>query len=47
MTTYEKINISIPVGLRDRAKKVGLNISATASTAIENSIKKLEVDNDS
>jgi post-segregation antitoxin (ccd killing protein) len=47
MTEYEQVTLTFPVGLRDRAKKAGLNMSATASAAIENNVKKLEAENDS
>jgi post-segregation antitoxin (ccd killing protein) len=42
MTNYERAMITVPVGLLDRARKVGINVSATSATAIEKSIIALE-----
>jgi post-segregation antitoxin (ccd killing protein) len=42
MTEYEKTTITVPVGLLERARKVGINVSATSAAAIEKSVIALE-----
>jgi post-segregation antitoxin (ccd killing protein) len=42
MTEYERINITMPIGLAAKAKKLGLNISWEASHAVEMEIARKE-----
>ena len=42
MATTEPVTISLPIGLADRARKVGINVSATSAAAIEKSVIALE-----
>lgn len=40
--TKERTNVSLPKGLAARAHKLGINVSAVVTIAVENAVKKLE-----
>lgn len=39
---FERTSITLPVGTLDKAKKVGLNVSAYCSIAIQKAVAQLE-----
>jgi post-segregation antitoxin (ccd killing protein) len=41
----ESTNISLPNGLKERAHNAGINISAVATAAIEQRVKRIEEEN--
>jgi post-segregation antitoxin (ccd killing protein) len=42
MITTERIDISIPIGLREQAKKRGINISWHCARAIQKEIDRID-----